>query len=52
MFCFQCRHTTMDSGCTVDGALGKPETTSDLQNLFVCKGIPVCWGDITGKEHG
>lgn len=43
MFCFQCQETAKNSGCTVKGVCGKPEETSNLQDLliFVLKGISV-----------
>jgi hydroxylamine reductase len=41
MFCFQCQETARNQGCTIKGVCGKPEETSDLQDLLieVCKGI-------------
>jgi len=41
MFCFQCQETAKNIGCTKKGVCGKPEETSDLQDLLidVCKGI-------------
>jgi hydroxylamine reductase len=43
MFCFQCQETAKNQGCTVRGMCGKPEDTSNLQDLliFVTKGIAV-----------
>ena len=43
MFCFQCQETAKNQGCTVKGVCGKPEETSDLQDLliYVCKGISI-----------
>lgn len=45
MFCFQCQETAKNSGCTVRGVCGKPESTANLQDLliYVLKGIAV-WG--------
>ncbi len=45
MFCFQCQETAKNSGCTVRGVCGKPDTTANLQDLliYVLKGIAV-WG--------
>lgn len=45
MFCFQCQETARNSGCTVRGVCGKPESTANLQDLliYVLKGIAV-WG--------
>jgi hydroxylamine reductase len=41
MFCFQCQETAKNSGCTVKGVCGKPETTANLQDLliFALRGI-------------
>jgi len=41
MFCFQCQETAKNSGCTVRGVCGKPDTTANLQDLliFALKGI-------------
>ncbi|NCB50208.1 MAG: hydroxylamine reductase, partial [Alphaproteobacteria bacterium] len=41
MFCFQCQETAKNQGCTIKGVCGKPEETSDLQDLLidVCEGI-------------
>lgn len=52
MFCFQCQETARNQGCTVKGVCGKPEETSDLQDLLVsvCKGISI-YGE-KGKEAG
>ncbi|NLV95854.1 MAG: hydroxylamine reductase [Desulfovibrionales bacterium] len=43
MFCFQCQETAKNTGCTVKGMCGKPEETSNLQDLliFVLRGIAV-----------
>lgn len=43
MFCFQCQESANNSGCTVKGVCGKPETTAALQDLLVytLKGIAV-----------
>ena len=43
MFCFQCQETAKNTGCTVKGVCGKPEETSNLQDLLihVLKGIAV-----------
>lgn len=45
MYCFQCQETAKNSGCTVRGVCGKPESTANLQDLliYVLKGISV-WG--------
>lgn len=50
MFCFQCQETAKNQGCTIKGICGKPEETSDLQDLLieVCKGIAF-WGRRLGK---
>ncbi len=52
MFCFQCQETARNAGCTVKGVCGKPEETSDLQDLLihVCKGVSI-YGEKLG-EHG
>jgi hydroxylamine reductase len=41
MYCFQCQETAKNQGCTVKGLCGKPEETSNLQDLLihVLKGI-------------
>ncbi len=41
MFCNQCQEAARNIGCTIRGACGKKETTSDLQDLliFVCQGL-------------
>ena len=46
MFCYQCQETIGNTGCTVAGACGKKETTSNLQDLLVhlLKGISI-WGE-------
>jgi len=43
MFCYQCQETAKNKGCTIKGVCGKPEETSDLQDLllYVCKGISI-----------
>lgn len=43
MFCYQCQETAKNKGCTVKGMCGKPEETSNLQDLliFVLRGIAV-----------
>jgi hydroxylamine reductase len=43
MYCYQCQETSKNTGCTVKGVCGKPEETSDLQDLliFVLKGMAV-----------
>lgn len=43
MFCFQCQESANNSGCTIKGVCGKPETTAALQDLLVytLKGIAV-----------
>ena len=43
MFCFQCQETAKNTGCTVKGMCGKPEETSNLQDLliFVLRGIAI-----------
>lgn len=43
MFCFQCQEALKNQGCTVKGVCGKPEQTSDLQDLliYVLKGIGI-----------
>ncbi len=35
MFCFQCQETVKNTGCTVKGVCGKPEDTSNLQDLLI-----------------
>ncbi|MDD8013816.1 MAG: hydroxylamine reductase [Acidobacteriota bacterium] len=51
MFCFQCQETAKNTGCTVKGVCGKPEQTSDLQDLliYVCKGIAVYGEKLKGQ---
>ena len=41
MYCFQCQETAKNQGCTVKGMCGKPEETSNLQDLLIhaLKGI-------------
>lgn len=43
MFCFQCQETVGNTGCKVRGVCGKPESTSNLQDLliYVLKGISI-----------
>ncbi len=43
MFCYQCQESANNSGCTIKGVCGKPETTAALQDLLVytLKGIAV-----------
>jgi len=43
MYCFQCQEATKNTACTVKGVCGKPEETSNLQDLliFVLKGMAV-----------
>jgi hydroxylamine reductase len=43
MFCYQCQETAKNTGCTIKGVCGKPEETSNLQDLliFTLKGISV-----------
>lgn len=43
MFCFQCQETAKNTACTIKGMCGKPEDTSNLQDLliYVCKGISI-----------
>lgn len=45
MYCFQCQETAKNTGCTVRGVCGKPESTANLQDLliYVLKGVAV-WG--------
>ncbi len=52
MFCFQCQETAKNTGCTIKGVCGKPEETSDLQDLLidVCKGISVYGEEL--KQRG
>ncbi|MFW5827017.1 MAG: hydroxylamine reductase [Alkalispirochaeta sp.] len=35
MFCFQCQEAAGNVGCTVKGVCGKPESTSNLQDVLV-----------------
>ena len=35
MFCYQCQETAKNQGCTVKGMCGKPEGTSNLQDLLI-----------------
>jgi hydroxylamine reductase len=43
MYCYQCQEAAKNTGCTVKGVCGKPEETSDLQDLLihVLKGMAV-----------
>ena len=52
MYCFQCQETAKNSGCTVRGVCGKPESTANLQDLliYILKGIAV-WG-VKANELG
>ncbi|MBN1227292.1 MAG: hydroxylamine reductase [Deltaproteobacteria bacterium] len=52
MFCFQCQETAKNTGCTVKGVCGKPESLANLQDLLIytLKGISV-YGD-KAKELG
>jgi hydroxylamine reductase len=52
MFCFQCQETAKNSGCTVKGVCGKPESLANLQDLLIytLKGISV-YGE-KAKELG
>ena len=46
MFCFQCQECAANKGCTVRGVCGKPEVTSNLQDLLIytLKGIAL-WAE-------
>ena len=52
MFCFQCQETAKNTGCTVKGICGKPESLANLQDLLIytLKGISV-YGE-KAKELG
>ncbi len=52
MFCFQCQETAKNSGCTVKGVCGKPESLANLQDLLIytLKGVSV-YGE-KAKELG
>ncbi|MEA3361215.1 MAG: hydroxylamine reductase [Thermodesulfobacteriota bacterium] len=52
MFCFQCQETAKNTGCTVKGVCGKPESLANLQDLLIyaLKGISV-YGE-KAKELG
>ncbi|MCD4669443.1 MAG: hydroxylamine reductase, partial [Actinomycetia bacterium] len=52
MFCYQCQETAKNTGCAIKGVCGKPEETSNLQDLliFTLKGISVYGGKL--KELG
>ncbi len=41
MFCYQCQEASKNSGCTVKGVCGKPDSLANLQDLmiYVLKGI-------------
>jgi len=43
MFCYQCQETAKNTGCAIKGVCGKPEETSNLQDLliFTLKGISI-----------
>ena len=43
MYCYQCQEAAKNTGCTTKGVCGKPEETSDLQDLLihVLKGMSV-----------
>jgi len=43
MFCFQCQETAKNTGCTVKGVCGKPDSLANLQDLLIytLKGIAV-----------
>jgi len=43
MFCFQCQETAKNTGCTLRGVCGKPESTAGLQDvlIYLLKGISV-----------
>jgi len=43
MFCHQCQEAAKGTGCTIRGVCGKPEATSDLQDLllYALKGLSV-----------
>jgi len=59
MFCFQCQETAKNTGCTIKGVCGKPEDTSNLQDLLIytLRGLAV-YGEkaaelgISNKENG
>ena len=59
MFCFQCQETAKNTGCTVKGVCGKPEDTSNLQDLLIyaLRGLAV-YGEkagglgISNRENG
>jgi len=52
MFCYQCQETVKNTGCTIKGACGKTEETSNLQDLlvYVLKGISI-YG-IIARQNG
>ncbi|MDD4003876.1 MAG: hydroxylamine reductase [Elusimicrobiaceae bacterium] len=35
MFCYQCQETSKNTGCTIAGACGKKNGTSDIQDLLI-----------------
>lgn len=35
MFCYQCQETARNTGCTINGACGKKNTTANLQDLLI-----------------
>ncbi|MBN1335486.1 MAG: hydroxylamine reductase [Deltaproteobacteria bacterium] len=43
MFCYQCQETLRNTGCTVRGVCGKPDSTSALMDLLIdtLKGVAV-----------
>ena len=53
MYCFQCQETAKNQGCTVKGMCGKPEETSNLQDLLIhaLKGIGF-YGEKAGELGG
>ncbi len=50
MYCFQCQETAKNTGCTIKGVCGKPETTANLQDLLIyaLRGIAV-WAEKAGE---
>jgi hydroxylamine reductase len=59
MFCYQCQETAKNEGCTVKGVCGKPEDTSNLQDLLIyaLRGLAIygekaCELGISNKENG
>ncbi|WP_184746894.1 hydroxylamine reductase [Spirochaeta isovalerica] len=51
MFCFQCQEAAGNKGCTKIGMCGKPEETSNLQDLLVytVKGISIYANELAKK---